>query len=71
MVAVLQAVHRQLDESGQERYGQRWGPCLEGRPHQVCFRIPAQETEEHLLTIGSELTRLEAELVEREALPLL
>ncbi|MFO8036800.1 MAG: transposase, partial [Anaerolineales bacterium] len=74
MVAVLQAVYKQLEETNQERYEERWEPYLEGRPHQVCFKIPAGGTRDHLLTIGKELDRLETELVESapesEALPL-
>jgi hypothetical protein len=65
MVAVLQAVYRGLGESDKEGYGQRWKRYLEARPHQICFKIPAKETEEHLLTIGRELARLEAALAER------
>lgn len=75
MVSVLQAVHKQLEESDQKRVEKRWAPYLEGRPHQVCFKIPTGETKEHLVTIGQELDRLEAELAERapesEALPLI
>jgi hypothetical protein len=74
MVAVLQAVHKQLGESDQKRYEERWEPYLEGRPHQVCFKMPTGETKDHLLTIGQELDRLEGELAERapesEVLPL-
>ncbi|MFO7945052.1 MAG: transposase, partial [Anaerolineales bacterium] len=65
MVAVLQAVHKQLGESDQERYEERWEPYLEGRPHQVCFKIPTGEMKDNLLTIGQELDRLEEELAER------
>ncbi len=75
MVAVLQAVHKQLGESDQKRVEKRWEPYLEGRPHQVCFKIPTGETKDHLLTIGQELDRLEEELAESapesEALPLI
>ncbi len=75
MVAVLQAVHKQLGESDQKIYEERWEPYLEGRPHQVCFKIPTGETKDHLVTIGYELDRLEAELAESapesEALPLI
>ncbi|MBW1947653.1 MAG: transposase, partial [Deltaproteobacteria bacterium] len=75
MVSVLQAVHKQLGESDQKIYEERWEPYLEGRPHQVCFKIPTRETKEHLVTIGHELDRLEAELAESapesEALPLI
>ena len=66
MVAVLQAVHKKLGKSNQERYEERWETYLEGRPHQVCFKIPTGETKDHLLTIGHELDRLERELAERE-----
>jgi len=75
MVSVLQAVHKQLGESDQKRVEKRWEPYLEGRPHQVCFKIPTRETKDHLLTIGQELDRLEAELAEAapesKALPLI
>ena len=75
MVSVLQAVHKQLGESDQKRVGESWEPYLEGRPHQVCFKIPTRETKDHLLTIGRELDRLEKKLSENaqesEALPLI
>lgn len=66
MVAVLQAVYRGLVETDQQRYGQGWEQYLEGRPHQVRFKIRGQDVEEHLLAIGRELAKLEAELAERE-----
>jgi hypothetical protein len=66
LVAVLQAVYRGLVETDQGRYGQRWERYLEGRPHQVRFKIRRQDVEEHLLAIGRELAKLEAELAERE-----
>lgn len=62
LVAVLQAVHKQLPESARERWGARWAQYLEGRPHQVCYKIPTAEMESHLLTIGEELCTVEAEL---------
>jgi len=75
MISVLQAVHKQLGESDQKRVEKRWEPYLEGRPHQVCFKIPSRETKDHLLTIGRELDRLEKQLSESaqesEALPLI
>ncbi len=75
MVAVLQAVHKQLGESDQKRVEKRWEPYLAGRPHQVCFKIPTRETKEHLVTIGQEIDRLERQLSESapesEALPLI
>ena len=55
MVAVLQAVHKQLGESDQKRYEERWETYLEGRPHQVSFKIPTRETKDHLRAIGQEL----------------
>jgi len=57
-------VHKQLGESDQKRVEKRWEPYLEGRPHQVCFKIPTRETKDHLLTIGRELDRLETEVDE-------
>jgi len=65
LVAVLQAVHKQLPESAQERWGTRWAPYLEGRPHQVCYKIPTAEVKEHLLAIGEALCAVEAELAQQ------
>ena len=75
MVAVLQEVYKQLEESNREQYKEPWAQYLAGRPHEVCFKIPTGETEEHLLTIGRELNKLEAVLTkkasESEALSLI
>jgi len=74
LVAVLQAVHRQLPEAAQQRWAGRWAQYLEGRPHQVCYKIPTAEVQVHLLTIGRELCAIEMELAhqapESEALAL-
>ena len=64
LVAVLQAVHRQLPEAAQQRWAGRWAQYLEGRPHQVCYKIPTAEVEVHLLTIGRELCAIEVELAQ-------
>lgn len=75
MVSVLQTVYKRLDETNQKLVEKRWEPYLEGRPHQVCFKIPTRETKDHLLTIGRELDRLEKKLSESaqesKALPLI
>jgi hypothetical protein len=65
LVAVVQAVHEQLPQPTQERWGARWASYLEGRPHQVCYKIPAAEVEGHLTTIGEELCAVETELAEQ------
>jgi hypothetical protein len=65
LVAVLQAVHKQLPESMKDEWAQRWGRYLEERPHQVCYRIPAEEVEDHLVTIGQELCAVGAVLAEQ------
>lgn len=65
LVAVLQAVHKQLPKSVQEHWGARWAPYLEGRPHQVCYRIPTAEVEGHLITIGEALCAVEAVLAQQ------
>jgi hypothetical protein len=74
LVAVMQVVHEQLPQPAQERWGARWASYLEGRPHQVCYKIPAAEVKDHLALIGEELYAVEAELAdqapEREALSL-
>lgn len=45
MVAVQQAVHKQLGKSNQKRYVELWAPYLDGRPHQVCSKIPGKEAK--------------------------
>lgn len=65
LVAVLQAVHRQLPEPMKEECAQRWARYLEGRPHQVCYRIAVDEVEDHLVIIGQELWAVGAALAEQ------
>lgn len=65
LVAVLQAVHKQSPECAQERWAGRWAQYLEGRPHQVCYKIPTAEIEDHLVAIGQELCAVEAELAQQ------
>ena len=65
LVAVLQAVHKQLPEAAQERWGERWSIYLEGRPHQVCYKIPNAEVDGHLETIGRELAAIESEVAQQ------
>lgn len=65
LVAVLQKVHKQLPTLAQERWGKRWAPYLEGRPHQVCYKIAADEVDNHLVTIGEELCAVEAALAQQ------
>lgn len=67
MISVLQWVYERLDASDQERWGKRWEPYLEKRPHQVCYKVPTDEVEAHLVTIGQELAQLEAELAQKAA----
>lgn len=62
LVAVLQTVYRGLPEEMQARWGERWAVYLKGRPHQVCYKIPAAEVDGHLVTIGRELDAVEEEL---------
>ena len=74
LVTVLQTVYRQLPEGMQAEWGKRWAVYLKGRPHQVCYKIPAAEVEGHLAAIGQALCAVEArlarELPESEALVL-
>lgn len=65
LVAVLQAAHKQLPEAAQASWGERWSVYLEGRPHQVCYKIPNAEVEDHLIAIGQELSAVEALLAEQ------
>jgi hypothetical protein len=64
MVAVLQAVHKGLPGTMQEQWGEEWAAYLEKRPHQICYRIPVSESEEHLARIGEALATIEAVLAE-------
>jgi hypothetical protein len=65
LVAVLQAVHKQLPESMKDHWGQRWTRYMEKRAHQVCYRIAADEVEDHLVVIGQELCGVGAALTEQ------
>jgi hypothetical protein len=65
LVAVLQSVHKQLPESMKDEWAQRWARYLEGRPHQVCYRIATDEVEDHLVIIGEELCAVGAALMEQ------
>jgi len=65
LVAVLQKVHRQLPESLRERWTKDWERYLEGRPHQVCYKIAAAEVEEHQVRIGQALSAVEAVLAQQ------
>jgi hypothetical protein len=65
LVAVLQAVHKQLPESMKDHWGQCWTRYLEKRPHQVCYRVAADEVEGHLVSIGQELCGVGAALMEQ------
>ena len=64
LVAVVQAVYEGLPESVEGDWAGRWSTYLEGRPHQVCYKIPDGEVKEHLATIGQELSAVEQVLVE-------
>jgi IS5 family transposase len=65
LVAVLQAVHRQLPESIKGQWAEKWVKYLERRPHQVCYRIAADEVEDHLVIMGQELCAVDAALEEQ------
>lgn len=62
LVSVVQSVYRQLDEQHQAQWKERLGDYLDGRPHNVCYRIPSNETDEHLQRIGALLRDLADEL---------
>jgi hypothetical protein len=65
LVAVLQAVHKRLPESMKDQWAERWVKYLERRPHQVCYRIAADEVEDHLVIIGQELCAVSVVLEEQ------
>ena len=64
LVAVVQTVYKQLPESLEADWAERWSTYLDGRPHEVCYGIPDRELEEHLESIGQELSAVERVLVE-------
>jgi hypothetical protein len=65
LVSVLQAVHKQLPEFLRGERDESWKEYLQGRPHQVCYKIPAAEVEGHLVAIGQELCQVEVELAQQ------
>jgi hypothetical protein len=65
LVAVLQAVHKRLPESMKDQWAERWVKYLERRPHQVSYRIAADEVEDHLVIIGQELCAVSGVLEEQ------
>ena len=65
LVAVLQAVHKQLPESIEDQWAEQWVKYLERRPHEVCYRIAVDEVEDHLVIIGQELCAVGAVLEEQ------
>jgi len=63
LVGVLQTVYQELTPDQQARWHGRMTPYLEGRPHQVCYRIRGKEQEAHLIAIGRLLADLETALL--------
>ncbi len=64
LVAVLQAVYRQLTEAQQAQWAERWAKYLKERPHQVCYKIATAEVQTHLVAIGQELCAIEVKLAQ-------
>lgn len=62
LLAVLQAAYKQLPENLQQQWRERCAAYLEGRPHQIYYKTPTAEMEDHLLAIGRELAAMEQEL---------
>jgi hypothetical protein len=75
LVGVMQTIFQKLTPDQQACWQKRVAPYLEGRPHQVCYRIRGKAQEAHLIGIGQLLAELEAELLATQppstALPLL
>ncbi len=62
LVGVLQKAYAQLSAAMQARWQDRLHPYLDGRPHQVCYRIPATEQATHMQQVGKLFVELETEL---------
>jgi hypothetical protein len=67
LVGVVQTVYQHLSLAQQQHWQARMGNYLEGRPHQVCYRIRGNEETDHLITIGQMLADLETELGSTQA----
>lgn len=64
LIAVVQTAYRQLGDDQQAQWAERLSPYVNERPHNICYKIPADETEEHLTAIGDLLVALEAKLAQ-------
>ena len=62
LVGVTQSVYRELPEALREAWAERLALYLDGRPHQVCYRIRASEERQHLETLGERLYALSQDL---------
>lgn len=67
LISVVQTAYRQfaMRDDQQAQWEERLRPYVSERPHNICYKIPADETEEHLTAIGELLVALEAELEQR------
>lgn len=66
IVSVVQQVYRGLDEALQAAFSDRLAGYLQGRPHQVCYRIAAGERADHLARLGELLAQMAEALSEDE-----
>jgi len=62
LVGVLQTAYRQLPEGLQASWEERLGAYLQGRPHQVCHRIPVKEQTQHMEKLGMLMSEMATEL---------
>lgn len=62
LVEVLQRVHRMLEETDQQRYGDDFAPYVKGSSGQYIYRIKREQTSEHLQRIGELMHKLTEEL---------
>jgi hypothetical protein len=62
LVGVVQSVYRGLPEALRNSWAEPLAVYLDGRPHQVCYRIQAGEERQHLETLGEQLYALSQDL---------
>jgi len=62
LVEVLQRVHRMLEETDQQRYGDDFAPYVKGSSGQYIYRIKGEQSSEHLQRIGELMHKLTDEL---------
>lgn len=62
LVEVLQRVHRMLNETDQQKYGEVFAPYLKGHPGHYIYRLKKEEIPEHIQRAGRVMEQMLREL---------